>query len=95
MEKTHAVNIYIVPSVPSVGRETKGCLIETGVGWLALECAVRKAWDATFQSSRAGQRRPGMRTAVGSMFHVEGTACAKTRGGKSQDGKKCLWGSMT
>ena len=29
------------------------------------------------------------------MFHVEGTACAETWGGKSQDGKKCLWGSMT
>lgn len=41
-KKTHAVNIYIVPSMPSVGRETKGCLLETDVGWLALECAVRK-----------------------------------------------------
>jgi len=53
-------------------------LIETDVGWLALEWAVRKAWDATFQSSCAGQGKPGARTAVGSMFHVEGTACAKT-----------------
>ena len=26
MEKTHAINIYIVPSVPNVGRETKRVL---------------------------------------------------------------------
>ena len=61
-----------------LGGKQKGYLIETDVGWLALERAIRKAWDATFLSSWAGQGKPAARTAVGSMFHVEGTACAKT-----------------
>lgn len=90
MEKTHAVNIYIVPSVPSVGRETKGCLIGADVGWLALECAVRKAWDATFQSSCAGQGEPGWRTAVGCSTwraqHAQRPGVGNHRMGKSASG---------
>ena len=49
---------------------------------------VRKAWHATFQPSCAGQGKTGIGRAVGRTFQVEGTACAKTRGGKSKNGKK-------
>lgn len=74
-----------------LGGKWKGCLIETDVGWLALEWAVRKAWDATFQSSCPGQGKPGARTAVGSVFHVEaqhvqGPEVGNHRMGKSASG---------
>lgn len=87
MEKTHAINICIVPSNPSVGRKWKGCLIETDVGWLALEWAIRKAWDATFQSSCAGQENLVRGQQWGSVFHVEAQHVQRPEVGNHRMGK--------
>lgn len=95
MEKTHAINICIVPSMPSVGREMER-VFDRDWCWVAgFGVGHQESLGCHISVKLCRTGKSWCEDSSGKCVPRGGTACAKTRGGKPQNGKKCLQGSVT